>query len=143
MFVVTRGLTAAGMSVYAVIHFFQMASPPMESPTWLRVAYGLTAVAALVIAGGALFDERHHTWSGIGALLALGSAVALLLSVTVGFLGVVAADLQPAALVAIVAEMMAIGSWLALQVARSSSPEAAAEDAASERGGLPAVVPST
>lgn len=142
MFVVTRGLTAAGMSTYAVIHLFQMASPPEGSPTWLRVAYGLTALAALVVAGGALFDERHHTWSGIGALLALGSAVALLMSVTVGFLGVESADLQPAALVVIVAEVMAIGSWIALQVARASSPEAAAEDAESERGDKPAVFPN-
>lgn len=114
MNVVTRSLMAAGLLVYAAIHFSQAASPPDGAPTWLRIMFFLTAGVAVVLAGGLFFRPPgdNELWKDAAAALALASAVALLLSQTTGFIGVDESDLRSSTFGVLVAESMVLISWV-------------------------------
>jgi hypothetical protein len=125
MNVVVRGLMAAGMAVYAVMHVVQAASPPDGAPAWLVVMFALTALVALVLAGGlVLGSQRGEVWWEDGAAaLAGASLVALVLAFTVGFLGVAEGDLRADTALVFVAELVTLASWLASRMAGRDTAE--------------------
>lgn len=125
MNVVTRGLMAAGMGMYAAMHIFQAASPPPGAPAWLTVAFAATAAAAVVIAVMliATSTTREVVWEGAAALLAGLSALALILSYTTGFFGVVEADLRAETLLVAVAEFVTLLAFAISRVVPSAGDE--------------------
>lgn len=125
MNVVTRGLMAAGMGVYAAMHLFQAASPPEGAPGWLTIAFAVTALAAIGIAVMLIATSTSHEvgWETAAALLAGASAVALLLSFTTGFLGVQEADLRAETILVAVAHLMTLGSFTMARVVPSAGDE--------------------
>ena len=115
MNVVIRGLMAAGLFVYGAIHLVQGLNPPEAAPGWLRLAFVATAVVAVVLGIGllALAPGRTDRLKDLAALLAAASALALVLSLTTGFLGVSETDLRVETLGVLVAELVVVVSWLA------------------------------
>lgn len=129
MYVVTRGVMAAGMAVYAAIHGYQAVAGP-DMTAWLPGAFALTAVLAVLL-GVMMFATRHRWVEHAAAALAAASFGALVLSLTSGFLGVTGMDLTPAALVVIVAEFMVLAAWATERLAlehHTGSPEEAERD---------------
>lgn len=127
MNVVIRGLMAAGMGIYASIHIQQAFSPPDDAPTWLAFMFGLTAVVAVVIAAMLILVpvERETRWEISAGVLAAGSALALLLALTVGFLGVTETSINAETAMVLVAESVVL---IALVIKRVASPEADEDD---------------
>lgn len=115
MNVVVRGLMAAALFVYAGIHVLQGVNPPMDSPTWLRLAFLATAAAAIAIGVGLLSlpPGRTAALKDAAALLAVGSALALAMAFTVGFPGVSQMDIRADTLAVVAAELIVVASWLA------------------------------
>lgn len=113
MNVVIRGIQAAGMAVYAAMHVLQAADAPQGSPTWLVVAFALSALAAVVIAVGLILTatEDETRWEALAAALAAISALALLAAYTVGLFGVVESDLRAETAIVLVAELMTLGAF--------------------------------
>lgn len=122
MNVVVRSLMATGLLVYAGIHLLQAASPPemgsMMASRGLQVAFLATALTAVVLAVGLLARPAGTTarWKDLAALLAGVSLVVLLLSFTVGFLGVTQADLRLSTLGVVIAESVVLVGWVATRV---------------------------
>ncbi|MBY5161385.1 hypothetical protein [Salsipaludibacter albus] len=114
MDVVARGLMVAGLFVYAGIHLLQGIVPPDSAPAWLRLAFVLSALAAvgLGVALVALPPRRSGRWMDLAALLALASGVALALSFTTGLAGVSESDLRLATLGVVIAELVILHAWL-------------------------------
>lgn len=125
MNVVIRGLMAAAMAVYAVMHVVQAVSPPEGAPGWLVVMFALTAVVAVVLAGGLIMTAQRGEarWEDAAALLAGASLVALVLSFTVGFLGVVESDLRADTALVFVAEIVTLASWVASRAVTRATSE--------------------
>lgn len=115
MNVVIRGLIAAGLLVYAAVHVLQGISPPADAPVWLQVAFLVTAVVAAVLGVGLLGRRPGTTalWKNAAAALTGASLLALVLSFTVGFLGVNETDIRLSTLGVIIAEMVVLVSWAA------------------------------
>jgi hypothetical protein len=111
--VVVRGLMAAGMAVYAAIHTTQAASPPADAPAWLAFAFAATALVAIGLAVMLIVTSvrAEPIWETLAAVLAGSSAVALLLSYTTGFLGVVQSDLRAETAIVAVAELVTLGAF--------------------------------
>lgn len=125
MNVVIRGLMAAAMAVYAVMHVVQAVSPPDAAPAWLVVMFAATALAALVIAGGLILTAQRDEviWEDAAAVLALLSLVALGLSYTVGFLGVSEGALRAETALVFVAELVTLVTWVVSRVATRETAE--------------------
>jgi hypothetical protein len=113
MNVVVRGLMAAGMSVYAAMHISQALSPPPGAPAWLAVAFIATALVALGLAAMLILSPVRGEvgWEWAAAALAGASGLALLASYTVGFLGVVEADLRAETAIVAVAEIVTLAAF--------------------------------
>jgi hypothetical protein len=113
MNVVVRGLMAAGMAVYAVLHAQQALSPPEGAPGWLQVAFAAAAIAGLGLAVMLIATSvrTEATWTGAAAALAGASALALLAAYTVGFFGVQEADLRPETALVAVAELVVLVAY--------------------------------
>lgn len=107
MNVVVRGLMAAGTGIYAAIHGRQAFAPPPDTPLWTTLAFGVTALAAAIIAVMLIVTSvrAEVRWERLAAALAAASAVALLASYTVGFFGVSETDLRAETAVVAVAEL--------------------------------------
>lgn len=121
MDVVVRGLQASGLAVFAAMHGLEALE--VSSPAWLPVAFWLAAVVAVGLAA-VLFlvrEEGEVLWERISAAFAAAAALALILSLTVGFLGVSNEDLTTTAVLALVAEAMVLGAYL-IRVIVSSDP---------------------
>lgn len=108
MGIVGRGLVAAGLAVYVVIHAFQAVSGPESSPAWLTFMFGLTALVAAALAVGTFLLSNWKVPVVLGALLAGVSMLALVLSLTVGFLGVSEDEITSVTFGVIVAEVMVL-----------------------------------
>jgi hypothetical protein len=128
--VVVRGLMAAGMGIYAAIHVQQALSPPPGAPGWLAAAFGATAVVALVIGVMLILTpvQAEGGWEGAAAALAGASALALIASYTVGFLGVVEADLRAETAVVAVAELMTLAAYAISRIGAAAGGEDVNED---------------
>lgn len=115
MNVVTRGLMAAGMGVYAAIHLVQAVRPPLGVPAWLTFAFAATALAAVGIAVMLIVTSDTHEvgWEAAAAVLAGVSALALLASYTTGFFGVVESDLRAETAIVAVAELITLVAFAA------------------------------
>lgn len=113
--VVIRGLMAAAMAVYAVMHVVQAVSPPDDAPGWLVIAFGAAAVAGVVLAVGLVVSaQRDETvWEDAAAALAGASLLALVAAFTVGFFGVSEGDLRADTALVFVAEGVVLLSWVA------------------------------
>lgn len=125
MNVVIRGLMAAAMAVYAVMHVVQAVSPPEGSPGWVVVAFGGAALAGAVLAVGLILGDRSHeaVWEESAAALAVASLVALVLAFTTGFFGVSEGDLRADTALVFVAELVTIGSWIVSRFATRETAE--------------------
>ncbi len=125
MNVVIRGLMAAAMAVYASIHALQAFNAPDSAPLWLVLAFGATALIGLGIAVGLILtaEAGETRWEGAAALLAGISAVALSLSYSTGFLGIVETDLRAETAIVAVAEAIAVGSWVLSLVSNDAARE--------------------
>lgn len=134
MNVVVRSVQAAGMAVYAAMHVLQAASSPASSPRWLTLAFAVTAVAAVVIAAGLVLarTSSEARWERAAALLALASAVALLMSYTTGFFGVVETDLRGETALVAVAELVTIVAYVLGTATQAASDVDLREPAASQ-----------
>lgn len=130
MNVVVRSLMATGLLVYAGIHLLQGFSPPvmasMMASRGLQAAFLATAVAAAVLAVGLLARPAGTTarWKDAAALLAGVSLVVLLVSFTVGFLGVTQADLRLSTLGVVIAESVVLIGWVVTRVVGPGFDEA-------------------
>lgn len=127
MNVVIRGLMAAGMTVYAAMHALQAVRPPEDAPGWLVVAFALTALGAVTIAGGLILgaERAENRWEDAAALLALPSLVALVLSYTTGFVGASETDVRADTAIVFVAELVVLTAWV---VSRFTTRETAEVD---------------
>ncbi len=119
MDVVTRALMAAGMAVFAAMHALQVIDPPAEAPMWLTIGFAAVAIAgaalaALIIIGPESMVARAQV---AAALLAGGSAVALVLALTIGIFGVVEPVLRYAVVMSFVAEAVVLGAFAAARLA--------------------------
>lgn len=125
MNVVTRGLMAAGMGMYAAMHIFQAVDPPPGAPAWLTVAFAATALAAIGIAVMliATSTRREVVWEQAAAALAAASALALALSYTTGFFGVAEADLRAETLLVAVAELITLLAYAISRAVPSNGDE--------------------
>lgn len=113
MDVVVRGLMAAGMGIYGMLHALQALEP--DAATWSRLAFAATALAAAVLLVGLVAAPSRLAVrvEPLAALLAASSAVALVLTLTVGFFGVEDV-LRPSVVMVLVAEVVVVASWLLL-----------------------------
>lgn len=125
MNVVIRGLMAAAMGVYAMLHLRQAFAAPAGAPAWLVAMFAGSAVIALVLAAGLIFDiqRRETRWEHAAALLAAVSLGALLSAFTVGFFGVEERGLRAATALVFVAEVVTLVSWVAAQLATGEAME--------------------
>ncbi len=125
MNVVIRGLMAAAMAVYAVMHAVQAVSPPDSAPAWLVVMFALTALVALVVAGGLIMTARRDEvyWEEAAAALAGASLLALILSYTAGFFGVSEGALRAETALVFVAEVVTLVAWAVSRVATRETSE--------------------
>ncbi len=111
MNVVVRGVLAAALGVYASLHLTQALAAP-DGPAWLAWAFAATAVAAIVLAVGAiLVPEWLQPYVDLAAGgLALGSLAALLLSLTTGFFGVTTEAIRVETALVVLAEVLVLGA---------------------------------
>lgn len=125
MNVVTRSLMAAGLLMYAGIHFLQVPDPPPGAPGWLRLAFLATAIVAVVLGAGLLFREAGHNqlWKDAAALLAAVSAVALVVFSNLDVAGVDPMGMQSDAWGALAAEAIILASWVAARMVPRSYNE--------------------
>lgn len=118
MNIVTRGLMAAGMAVFATMHALQVIDPPADTPLWLTL--GFTAVALI---GGLLAvllitapTDVVARWQLASVLLAGASALALVLALTVGLFGVEETTFRYTVVMSFVAEAVVIGAFAVSRV---------------------------
>ncbi len=111
MNVIIRGIMAAALGVYASLHVQQAFADQTGSPGWLTAAFVVTAIAAIALAVAliAVPERLADKVIAAGAALAGGSLVALVLSYTVGFLGVTQAEVRIETAIVFVAELLALG----------------------------------
>lgn len=127
MNIVTRGLMAAGMAVFATMHALQVLDPPADAPGWLTVGFAAVTVAAAVLAVRLITasNETIARWQVAAVVLAGASAAALVLAVTVGFLGVVEPALRYEVVMSFVAEAVVIGAFVVSRVLPPETEERA------------------
>jgi hypothetical protein len=108
--VVTRGLMAAGMAVYAAMHAFQAVGPPDGSPGWLRLAFAVATLAGAGLAAWLVLASPDHEEPAMlaSAVLAGASLLALLAAYTVGFFGVREEALRAETAIVAVAEVVVL-----------------------------------
>lgn len=115
MVIVGRALVASGLGVYGAIHVAQALGGPDSSPGWLTIAFFLAGTFAIVLAGAVFVLARWRMVTLVAAVLASASFVALLASLTTGFLGVTEENLTSTTMLALVAEVMVLlGAAVAL-----------------------------
>lgn len=114
MNVVTRGLMAAGMGVYAAIHALQALAGPDDAPGWLTAAFAAAAVAGAVLAVLLIVSPTalEGRVMAVAAVLAGASLVALVAAGTVGFFGVEETDLRAETAIVAVAELVVLGAFV-------------------------------
>jgi hypothetical protein len=112
--VVTRGLMAAGMGVYAAIHALQAFASPDGAPAWLTVAFAAAAIAGAVLAVLLIVSstELEARVMTAAAVLAGASLLALVAAGTIGFFGVEETDLRAETAIVAVAELVVLGAFV-------------------------------
>lgn len=125
MNVVVRGLMAAGMAVYAAMHVLQVVQPPPGAPSWSVAAFAAATVVGVALAvlliGTA--TRRETLWESVAAVVAAGSALALIASLTVGFFGIEESSLRAEMTVVLIAEVMVLVAFVAARLASEETAE--------------------